>query len=138
MKILEMDGRRRWRFPQECFAYVDAEGNGHLPIHTPEYLRCSLDRFDKSFVPAADRLGVLRKLLDAASASEIDWHPYFAPLESFAPPQTADVAQASDPSTVTRRTRPKLQFDPFEVSIVRRRVPKKDTSSDPFAVTVRE
>jgi len=69
--VLTAAARRRLSHSE--FAYVDAAGNGHLPINDPEHVRAALARFSQThFESAAAREHARRKIQAAAKKFGID------------------------------------------------------------------
>lgn len=70
------------------FAYIDADGGRHLPIHDAAHVRAAMSRFDqeKSFAAAKDpkaaRQGAARKILAAAKRLDIEVSPDSAVSEA--------------------------------------------------------
>ncbi|MFN2483799.1 MAG: adenylate/guanylate cyclase domain-containing protein [Candidatus Limnocylindria bacterium] len=62
-----LDARDRRRLPKTAFAYVDARGRGHLPIHDPAHLRAAMARFNQTrFEDEAAREHARQRILRAA------------------------------------------------------------------------
>jgi class 3 adenylate cyclase len=62
-----LDARGRRRLPKTAFAYVDAKGRGHLPIHDPAHLRAAMARFNQTrFEDDASREQARERILRAA------------------------------------------------------------------------
>jgi len=54
------------------FAYVDAKGRGHLPVHDAAHVRAALARFKQTQIPESAKPGAWKKLLAAAKKFGID------------------------------------------------------------------
>ena len=62
-----VDRKARDRIPKSQFAYVDKEGEGHLPIHDDSHVRNAIARFDQTeFESVAAKDRARRKILAAA------------------------------------------------------------------------
>jgi hypothetical protein len=71
MATLTEKGRDRLRDSQ--FAYVDRDGEGHLPIHDESHVRNALARFNQTeFESAAAKERARRKILAAARRHGIE------------------------------------------------------------------
>lgn len=67
---MSIDKRNKLRDSQ--FAYVDPDGNGHLPINDATHTRNALARFDQTDIPEDKKPEVKRKLCRAAKRFKID------------------------------------------------------------------
>ena len=81
-----MDGRRRRQPPwpnrplrqredlrDSDFAYVDREGERHLPIHDPDHVRNAIARFDQTdFQSKTAKHAAATRILAAAKRHDID------------------------------------------------------------------
>lgn len=56
----------RKSFPKDDFAYVDENGEGHLPIHDEEHVKNALARLNQTDISVAAKRKALRKILRAA------------------------------------------------------------------------
>jgi HK97 family phage prohead protease len=54
------------------FAYVDDNGEGHLPIHDEAHVKAALGRFNQTELPAGAKKGAAKKILAAAKKFGID------------------------------------------------------------------
>jgi hypothetical protein len=71
MATLDTEDREKLRRSQ--FAYVDKEGNEHLPIHDEAHVRNAISRFGQThFESQAARREAARKILDAAKKHGIE------------------------------------------------------------------
>jgi hypothetical protein len=67
---------QRKRVPKGKFAYVDARGEGHLPIHDESHIRNAMARFNQTEFPSASvKEGARRKILAAAKRHEVEISP---------------------------------------------------------------
>ncbi len=69
----ELDAEERERLKDSDFAYVDAEGDGHLPIHDETHARNALSRWSQTDFPskrAAEE--ARRRVLEAAKRFGIE------------------------------------------------------------------
>ncbi|MHA0034510.1 DUF6582 domain-containing protein [Deinococcus sp. PESE-13] len=63
----ELSEKKRDDLPNHDFAYIDAHGGRHLPIHDEEHVRNAAARFDQTqFASAKDRAGAASKIKAAA------------------------------------------------------------------------
>ena len=64
---------QRERLKDEQFAYIDSEGERHLPIHDEEHVRNAIQRFGQThFESGAARGKAARKILKAAKEHGIE------------------------------------------------------------------
>lgn len=63
----ELSAADRSRLPASSFAYVDSDGNGHLPVHDEGHVRSALGRFgQQQFEDGASRKKAARKIIGRA------------------------------------------------------------------------
>jgi hypothetical protein len=71
MAVLTEKARDRIR--KSDFAYVDKDGEGHLPIHDESHIRNAIARFNQTeFESAAAKERARKKILSAAKRHDID------------------------------------------------------------------
>lgn len=71
MAQLSTDARDRLR--DSSFAYIDKEGERHLPIHDPDHVRNAISRFDQTdFESKRARHSAARRILAAAKRHDIE------------------------------------------------------------------
>ena len=69
----ELDADDRDRLRDDQFAYVDREGEGHLPIHDESHVRNAISRFDQTdFESKAARERARKRILEAAREHGIE------------------------------------------------------------------
>ena len=69
----ELDTRDRERLRDSQFAYVDKEGEGHLPINDASHVRNAIARFNQTeFESMAARERARRRILSAAEQHGIE------------------------------------------------------------------
>jgi Family of unknown function (DUF6582) len=69
----ELDAKARNALDDSDFAYIDAKGGRHLPIHDAAHVRSALSRFNQTqFDNAADKKTTAKKLIAAAKKFDID------------------------------------------------------------------
>jgi hypothetical protein len=69
----ELSTKQRERLRKSDFAYVDKEGQGHLPIHDEEHVRNALARWNQTdFESTAAKEGARKKILRAAKRFGIE------------------------------------------------------------------
>jgi uncharacterized protein DUF6582 len=72
----ELDTRDRDRLRDSQFAYVDSEGEGHLPINDASHVRNAIARFNQTEFPSkAAKERARRKILTAAKRHDIEVSP---------------------------------------------------------------
>jgi hypothetical protein len=72
----ELDTRDRDRLRDSQFAYVDSEGEGHLPINDASHVRNAIARFNQTEFPSkAAKERARRKILAAAKRHDIEVSP---------------------------------------------------------------
>ena len=65
--MAELDEKQRKRIRKSDFAYVDAEGEGHLPIHDEAHARNAMARFNQTkFESVEAKEKARRKILSVA------------------------------------------------------------------------
>ena len=71
--MAELDAKQRDELRSNQFAYVDADGGEHLPIHDESHVRNALARFDQTdFESKAARERARMKILAAAERHGIE------------------------------------------------------------------
>ncbi len=71
--MAELTTKQRERLKDSEFAYVDREGERHLPIHDEEHVRNAISRWNQThFESAAAKEEARRKILAAARRHGID------------------------------------------------------------------
>lgn len=74
MAELETDDRKRIR--KSDFAYVDSDGEGHLPIHDASHVRNAVARFNQTeFESKAAKERARKKIVSAAKKHDIEVDP---------------------------------------------------------------
>ncbi|HEY6057973.1 MAG TPA: DUF6582 domain-containing protein [Candidatus Limnocylindrales bacterium] len=69
----ELDTKDRKKLRGSQFAYVDAEGEGHLPINDESHVRNAMARFNQTeFESTTDKERARRKILSAAKRHGIE------------------------------------------------------------------
>jgi uncharacterized protein DUF6582 len=64
---------KRDKLKKSDFAYVDKDGEGHLPIHDGSHVRNAISRFDQTeFESAAAKERARKKILSAAKKHDIE------------------------------------------------------------------
>ena len=65
--MAELTTKQREKLKKGDFAYVDREGDGHLPIHDEGHVRNAIARWNQTrFESAADKEQARKKILRAA------------------------------------------------------------------------
>ncbi len=65
--MAELSTKERNRLKDDQFAYIDKDGERHLPIHDEEHVRNALARWDQTDFESAEARGrARRKILRAA------------------------------------------------------------------------
>ena len=68
--------RQRKNVPKRQFAYIDARGEGHLPIHDESHVRNAIARFNQTeFASASAKEAARRKIRAAAKRHGIEVSP---------------------------------------------------------------
>lgn len=71
--MAELDEKKRDRLPKSQFAYVDSEGEGHLPIHDESHVRNAIARFNQTnFESDRAKEEARKKVLRAAERHGIE------------------------------------------------------------------
>lgn len=90
--MAELDADDRKKLKKGQFAYVDSDGEGHLPIHDESHVRNALARWNQTeFEKKSDKEAARRKILAAAKKHgiEVDDDDKAAkPTRSLAPART--------------------------------------------------
>ena len=69
----ELSTRERAKIPKRDFAYVDSEGEGHLPIHDESHVRNAIARFNQTeFESKAAKERARKKIVAAAKRHDIE------------------------------------------------------------------
>ena len=71
--MAELDTAHRDRLRDASFAYIDKDGERHLPINDASHVRNAIARFDQTdFESAAARRSAAKRILAAASRHDIE------------------------------------------------------------------
>jgi hypothetical protein len=71
--MAELDTADRKKIDKRQFAYVDKEGQGHLPIHDESHIRNAMARWNQTDFPSKSaKDAARRKILAAARRHKID------------------------------------------------------------------
>lgn len=71
--MAELDSSERQALRKSQFAYVDREGEGHLPIHDESHVRNAIARFSQTdFESKAARERARKRILSAARRHSIE------------------------------------------------------------------
>jgi len=71
--MAQLDTAHRDRIKKSNFAFVDSEGEGHLPIHDESHVRNALARFNQTeFESAAEKERARKKILAAAKKHGVE------------------------------------------------------------------
>jgi Family of unknown function (DUF6582) len=71
--MAELTTAKRDRLRDSSFAYIDKEGERHLPINDASHVRNAISRFDQTdFEDASAKHAAARKILSAAKRHDID------------------------------------------------------------------
>ncbi len=71
--MAELDTAQRDRLHDSSFAYIDKQGERHLPINDPTHVRNAIARFDQTdFEDARAKHAAARKIMTAAKRHGID------------------------------------------------------------------
>jgi len=74
--MAELSARSRDRLPKGQFAYVDSNGEGHLPIEDESHVRNAMARWNQThFESAAAKEQARRKIVAAAKKHGIEVSP---------------------------------------------------------------
>lgn len=72
----ELDAKKRKRIRKSDFAYVDKDGEGHLPIHDESHVRNAISRWNQTDLPSAqDKEKARKKIVSAARKHGIEIDP---------------------------------------------------------------
>lgn len=86
--MAELETKDRKRIKKSDFAYVDSEGEGHLPIHDESHVRNAIARYNQTeFESKAAKERARKKIIGAARKHDIE---------------VADDAEVSSPVTSLR------------------------------------
>ena len=71
--MAELDTADRNKIDKRQFAWVDKDGEGHLPIHDESHIRNAMARWNQTDFPSKSaKDGARRKILAAARRQKID------------------------------------------------------------------
>ncbi|MFN2483904.1 MAG: DUF6582 domain-containing protein [Candidatus Limnocylindria bacterium] len=71
--MAELSEKKRDRIRKSDFAYVDTDGEGHLPIHDESHVRNAISRWNQTnFESAEDKERARRKIVRAAKKHGIE------------------------------------------------------------------
>jgi hypothetical protein len=71
--MAKLDDKQREKMPKGEFAYVDKQGEGHLPIHDEEHIRNAMARWNQThFESPKDKEEARKKILNAARRHGIE------------------------------------------------------------------
>jgi hypothetical protein len=71
--MAELDTKDRKKIDKRQFAYVDKEGEGHLPIHDESHIRNAMARWNQTDFPSKSaKEGARRKIVGAARRHKIE------------------------------------------------------------------
>lgn len=71
--MAELTTRQREKLRKGDFAYVDKQGEGHLPIHDEEHVRNAIARFGRThFESGAAKARAAKAILKAAKQHDIE------------------------------------------------------------------
>ncbi len=74
--MAELDTKDREKLDSDQFAYVDKDGNEHLPINDESHVRNAMSRWNQTdFDSHADKERARKKILAAAKKHGIDVDP---------------------------------------------------------------
>ena len=69
----ELTATKRDRLQDKSFAYIDKEGERHLPINDESHVRNAISRFDQTdFEDASAKHAAARKIMSAAKRHDIE------------------------------------------------------------------
>ncbi|HXG39324.1 MAG TPA: DUF6582 domain-containing protein [Candidatus Limnocylindrales bacterium] len=72
----ELDTKARDRLPDDAFAYIDAGGERHLPIHDEAHVRNAIARWPRTrFESRSAKREAARRILEAARRYGIEVDP---------------------------------------------------------------
>ena len=75
--MAELSQPQRDKLPDSAFAYIDRQGERHLPINDEEHIRNALARFDQTDFESAAAKTRARRTIEAAARQhhiEVDDH----------------------------------------------------------------
>ena len=71
--MAELKDKQRKSMNKDVFAYVDRNGEGHLPLNDESHIRNAMARFDQTNFPSASaKEGARRKVVAAARTHGIE------------------------------------------------------------------
>ena len=70
--MAELSTKERSRIRKSDFAYVDSDGEGHLPIHDASHVRNAIARFNQTEFQSKAAERARRKIVSAAKRRDID------------------------------------------------------------------
>ena len=71
--MAELDTKSRERLRDSSFAYIDGEGERHLPINDADHVRNAISRFNQTdFESKTAKHSAARRILDAAKRHDIE------------------------------------------------------------------
>lgn len=74
--MADLDTAARDRLHDRSFAYIDSDGERHLPINDETHIRNAAARFDQTdFERASDRHQAARRIVAAAKRHDIELSP---------------------------------------------------------------
>jgi hypothetical protein len=74
--MAELDTEARDRLRDSSFAYIDREGERHLPIHDAAHVRNAIARFNQTdFQSKTAKYAAARRILTAAKRHDIEVDP---------------------------------------------------------------
>ncbi len=74
--MAELETKDRQKIRKSDFAYVDKDGEGHLPIHDESHVRNAIGRWSQTdFESAGDREKARKKIGAAAKKHDIEVDP---------------------------------------------------------------
>jgi hypothetical protein len=73
MRMAELNAKQRKSMNKDVFAYVDKDGEGHLPLNDERHIRNAMARWNQTtFESPAKKEGARRKIVGAARKHKID------------------------------------------------------------------
>jgi hypothetical protein len=71
--VAELKAKQRTSMNKDVFAYVDKDGNGHLPLNDESHIRNAIARWNQTtFESPAKREGARRRIVGAARRHKIE------------------------------------------------------------------
>jgi hypothetical protein len=71
--MAELTTAKRDRLQDKSFAYIDKEGERHLPVNDDNHVRNAISRFDQTdFEDASAKHAAARKIVSAAKRHDIE------------------------------------------------------------------